>query len=66
MISRPTGQAQGPEVGLPSGDEPEDFLGGTAVLPNGHAWGLDDDSWLFLCQFKRPRSPRPGSWQGRA
>ncbi|MFB7374196.1 hypothetical protein ACFC0D_30610 [Streptomyces sp. NPDC056222] len=28
-----------------------DFLGGTAVLPNGHAWGLDDDSWQFLCQF---------------
>ncbi|MEF9915139.1 hypothetical protein OG810_01300 [Streptomyces sp. NBC_01693] len=42
---------EGPEVDLPSGDEPKDFLGGTAVLPNGRAWGLDDDSWLFLCQF---------------
>ncbi len=42
---------EGPEVDLPSGDEPEDFLGGTAVLPNGRAWGLEDGSWQFLCQF---------------
>jgi hypothetical protein len=49
----------GPEVGLPAGDEPEDFLGGTAVLPNGRVWGLDDDSWLFLCQFT-DRGEEPG------
>ncbi|PKT70951.1 hypothetical protein CW362_21740 [Streptomyces populi] len=42
---------EGPEVRLPSGDEPEDFMGGTAVLPNGRAWGVEDDSWQFLCQF---------------
>jgi hypothetical protein len=38
---------------------PEEFLGGTAVLPNGHVRGLDDDSWLFLCQFP-DRGEEPG------
>ncbi|MFE2262030.1 hypothetical protein [Streptomyces griseosporeus] len=42
---------EGPPVDLPEDDEPEDFLGGTAVLPNGRAWGLEDGCWQFLCQF---------------
>lgn len=40
-------RGEGPEVDLPSSNEPEDFLGGTPVLPNGRAWDLDDDPWLF-------------------
>ncbi|MFD5316968.1 hypothetical protein [Streptomyces sp. NPDC127098] len=44
---------RGPAAELPDHPPyPPDFLGGAAIFPNFHAWGLEDGPWRFLCQFQ--------------
>ncbi|MGY4393992.1 hypothetical protein [Streptomyces sp. TE12347] len=44
-------RGEGPDVEVPDGQWPEDFLGGEALYPNHQAFGVDP-GWLFLCQFQ--------------
>ncbi|MER5415426.1 hypothetical protein [Streptomyces virginiae] len=44
-------RGEGPDVEVPDGQWPEDFLGGEALYPNHQAFGIDP-GWLFLCQFQ--------------